>query len=288
MFKHDLLDGKVALITGGGTGLGKIMAQHFLTYGARVAITGRRADVLAEAAAELDPSGERVLYHACDVRHLIDVENAVTATRARFGAIDILVNNAAGNFISPTEDLSPNAFKLISDIVLMGTVNCTLTICKDWIERQRGGTVLNILTAYAQTGSGFVVPSACAKAGVEALTKSLAAEWGKYGIRMIGIAPGPFPTEGAFSRLIPSGDWESFCTRRIPLGRFGRLEELGNLATFLVSPHAEYISGEIIRIDGAEIPFLAGEFSFLDEVDRNQWREYRKKVRRTTPKTQAS
>jgi 2,4-dienoyl-CoA reductase [(3E)-enoyl-CoA-producing], mitochondrial len=277
MFRDDLLKGRVALITGGGTGLGRAMAEAFVRAGARCVIAGRRQDVLEATAREIH--AERVLPVCCDVRDGADVERLVDAACARFGAVDILVNNAAANFISPTEDLTANAFRLVSDIVWMGTVHCTLTLGKRWIQEGRGGTILNILTTYARTGSGYVVPSACAKAAVDSLTRSLAAEWGKYGIRVVGIAPGPFPTEGARSRLTLDEPWEDIASRRIALRRIGTLEEFGALATFLVSPQAGYISGDVVRIDGGEGAFLAGEFNFLDGVEREQWRSHRRRAR---------
>jgi 2,4-dienoyl-CoA reductase [(3E)-enoyl-CoA-producing], mitochondrial len=279
MLERDTLEGRVALITGGGTGLGRAVAEQFVRHGARCVIAGRRKDVLEGAAAEIDPEGQRVLAVPCDVRNLEDVERVVEAGYERFGKIDLLVNNAAGNFISPTEELSPNAFRLIADIVWMGSVHTTLTLGKRWIREGQEATVLNVLTVYARTGSGYVVPSACAKAAVEAMTTSLAAEWGKYRIRVVGIAPGPFPTEGAMSRLVPDEAMNERITRRIPLGRLGRLEEFGMLATFLASPMAAYISGEVVRIDGGEAPFLAGEFNFLDDMSKDTWREYRRRVR---------
>jgi 2,4-dienoyl-CoA reductase [(3E)-enoyl-CoA-producing], mitochondrial len=213
----------------------------------------------------------------CDVRFPDEVESALAQTLARFGRVDSLVNSAAGNFVSPTERLSNNAFKLIVDTVLMGTVHCTLTLGKHWIEAGQRASVLSIVTNYASTGSAYVVPSGCAKAGVENLTRSLAAEWGRYGVRFVAISPGPFPTQGAmgqlrlYENLVPGIDVPSFITQRIPLGRLGRVEELADLATFLLSPNAEYINGEIIRIDGGETPSLAGEFSFMRDVPASVW-----------------
>ncbi len=275
MFERNLFDGHVAFITGGGSGLGRAIASHLVHYGAKVAVVGRRETVLRATAEALGT--DSVLPVRCDVRFPDEVENALAQTLARFGRVDSLVNSAAGNFVSPTERLSNNAFKLIVDTVLMGTVHCTLTLGKHWIEAGQRASVLSIVTNYASTGSAYVVPSACAKAGVENLTKSLAAEWGHYGVRFVGISPGPFPTQGAmgqlrlYENLVPGVDVPSFITQRIPLGRLGRLDELADLATFLLSPNAEYINGEIIRIDGGETPSLAGEFSFMRDVPASAW-----------------
>lgn len=286
MFGADLLKGRTALISGGGTGLGKAIARSFVRYGARVAILGRREAVLAETAAELSLRPGDVLPVVCDVRFEDDVEAALARVYAELGELDILVNNAAGNFVYPTRRLRPNQFKLIIDTVLMGTVNLTLAVGKKWIDAGRRGTVLNILTTYASTGSAYVAPSACAKAGVENLTKSLGAEWGRYGIRFVGIAPGPFETEGAIQQLrlrenlIPGVDLMSVAEQRVPLGRFGKPEEVSNLATFLVSPAAEFINGEIVRIDGGEIPYMSGEFCFLDQVAEDHWDGERSRLKR--------
>jgi NAD(P)-dependent dehydrogenase (short-subunit alcohol dehydrogenase family) len=275
MFDRNLFDGHVAFITGGGSGLGRAIASHLVRYGAKVAIVGRRESVLRATAEAL--GSESVLPVRCDVRFPDEVESALAQTLARFGRVDSLVNSAAGNFVSPTERLSNNAFKLIVDTVLMGTVHCTLTLGKHWIEAGQRASVLSIVTNYASTGSAYVVPSGCAKAGVENLTRSLAAEWGRYGVRFVAISPGPFPTQGAmgqlrlYENLVPGIDVPSFITQRIPLGRLGRVEELADLATFLLSPNAEYINGEIIRIDGGETPSLAGEFSFMRDVPASVW-----------------
>lgn len=284
MFERNLFDGHVALITGGGSGLGRAIAGHLVRYGAKVVIAGRRESVLRETAEEIGV--DSVLPVRCDVRFPDEVENALAQTLARFGRVDSLVNGAAGNFVSPTERLSNNAFKLIVDTVLMGTVHCTLAVGKHWINTKRRGSVLSIVTNYASTGSAYVVPSGCAKAGVENLTKSLAAEWGQYGLRFVGISPGPFPTEGAMGQLrihddlVPGVDIPSLITQRIPLGRLGRLDELADLATFLLSPNAEYINGEIIRIDGGETPSLAGEFSFMRDVPTSVWDRHASQLKR--------
>jgi len=275
MFERNLFDGHVAFITGGGSGLGRAIASHLVRYGAKVAIVGRRESVLRATAEALGI--DNVLPVRCDVRFPDEVESALAQTLGRFGRVDSLVNSAAGNFVSPTERLSNNAFKLIVDTVLMGTVHCTLTLGKHWIETGQRASVLSIVTNYASTGSAYVVPSGCAKAGVENLTRSLAAEWGRYGVRFVAISPGPFPTQGAmgqlrlYENLVPGVDVPSFITQRIPLGRLGRVEELADLATFLLSPNAEYINGEIIRIDGGETPSLAGEFSFMRDVPASVW-----------------
>lgn len=275
MFKEDLFTGHVAFITGGGSGLGRAIAGHLVRLGACVAIAGRREQVLREAAEAM--GADRVFPVRCDVRYADEVESAVASTLQHFGRIDSLVNSAAGNFVSPTERLRPTAFKLIIDTVLMGSVNTTLVLGKHWLANARKGCVLNIVTNYASTGSAYVVPSACAKAGVENLTRSLAAEWGRHGVRCVGIAPGPFPTEGAMGQLriyedlLPGVDIPEFITGRIPLGRLGRMEELADLAAFLLSPNAEYINGEIIRIDGGETTNLAGEFNFMHGVPAHVW-----------------
>ena len=264
MFPPDLLRDKRILITGGGTGLGKAMARRFLELGATVYICGRREDVLEETAAELTPVGS---VHAmpCDVRNLDAVEGMVESIW-QDGPLDILVNNAAGNFIARTEELSPRAFESVIGIVLLGTLHATMACGRRWLKEKNKGTVLSISATYAPVGSAYVVPSAVSKAGVEALMRSLAVEWGNRGIRMNAIAPGPIPTQGAFSRVLPRPELEELALDRNPLHRFGTTEELANLAAFLVSDGSGYINGEVIRMDGGEFLQGAGEFSNLGRV----------------------
>ncbi len=272
MFSDGLLADKVVLVTGGGSGLGRSMAQRFLQLGARVAIASRRLELLEREAEALQrETGGEVLPLELDVRDPDAVRLTLDATEARFGGIDALVNNAAGNFIAPTERLSTRAFDAVLGIVLHGSVYATLELGKRWIRAGRGGVVLSIAATYAETGSGYVVPSAVAKAGVVALTRSLAGEWGKHGIRLNAIAPGPFPTEGAWSRLMPTPEIQALFEQRIPLGRVGRHEELANLASYLLSDGAGFISGDLIYIDGAEHSYGAGEFNVLDAVDAETW-----------------
>jgi NAD(P)-dependent dehydrogenase (short-subunit alcohol dehydrogenase family) len=264
MFRTDLLAHKRILITGGGTGLGKGMAQRFLELGAEVYICGRREDVLKTTAAELAAKGP---IHAipCDVRSLESVE-AMIDSIWKEGALDVLINNAAGNFIARTEELSPGAWNSVINIVLMGTLNCTMACGRRWLKAQHRGTVLSISATYAPVGSAYVVPSAVSKAGVEALTRSLAVEWGDRNIRLNGIAPGPIPTQGAFSRLMPRSELETLALDRNPQHRFGTVEELADLAAFLVSDGSGYINGEVIRMDGGEFLQGAGEFSNLGRL----------------------
>jgi NAD(P)-dependent dehydrogenase (short-subunit alcohol dehydrogenase family) len=264
MFHPDLLKNKRALITGGGTGLGKGMAQRFLELGAEVYICGRREGVLAATVEELSAKGK---IHAlpCDVRDLEAVERMIDSIW-KDGPLDILVNNAAGNFIARTEELSPRAWESVIGIVLMGTLHCTMACGRRWLKMERGGTVLSISATYAPVGSAYVVPSAVSKAGVEALMRSLAVEWSNRGIRMNAIAPGPIPTQGAFSRVVPLPQLEEMALERNPLHRFGTVEELANLAAFLVSDGSGYINGEVIRMDGGEFLQGAGEFSSLGRV----------------------
>lgn len=270
-FAKDLLKDKVILITGGGTGLGRAMGETFLGLGAKLAIAGRREDVLKQAAGEMGTDGKEVYFKSCDVRDPAQVQELAEAVERHYGKIDVLVNNAAGNFISPTERLSPRAVDAVLNIVLHGTFYATLEVGKRWIEAGHTGTMLNIVTTYASSGSGFVVPSAAAKAGVLALTRSLAVEWARYGIRQVAIAPGPFPTEGAWSRLSPTPELEQKMLDRVPLGRVGNPEELAHLAAFLVSDYASYMNGEVVTIDGGEWLRGAGQFNDLLEVTGEQW-----------------
>jgi NAD(P)-dependent dehydrogenase (short-subunit alcohol dehydrogenase family) len=281
MFKDNALQGKTAFITGGGTGLGKSMAKKYLLLGANVIIASRKLDVIEATASELaSETGGQVLGLACDVRKYDDIERVMATGIEKFGQIDILVNNAAGNFISPTERLSHRAFDTIVDIVLKGTYNCTLALGKYWIDKEIKGTVLSITTTYAWTGSAYVVPSACGKAGVLALTRSLASEWGKYGIRLNCIAPGPFYTEGAFDRLFPKEVADLVNPiDRIPLGRLGDHEELANLAAYLVSEFSGYITGEVVTMDGGEWINGAGEFNFFHKVPKEMWDVLERSVR---------
>ena len=281
--RQDALKGKTIVVTGGGTGLGRAMATYFLQLGANVVIASRKLDVLEKAAAEMQAeTGGEVLPVACDVRDVAAVEQLLTAAVNRFTRVDALLNNAAGNFISPTERLSANAFATIVDIVLKGTANCTLVFGKHWIHQQQAASILNIVTTYAFTGSAYVVPSAAAKGGVLALTRSLAVEWGKYGIRNNAIAPGPFPTPGAWERLLPGDLAQQFDFKtRVPLKRVGDHQELANLAAFLLSDFAGYINGEVITIDGGEWLQGAGQFSGLEAVPAELWDVLENKIRQT-------
>ncbi|MED5269074.1 MAG: SDR family oxidoreductase [Candidatus Neomarinimicrobiota bacterium] len=281
MFEKGLLNGKTIVVTGGGTGLGKSMSRRFGELGANIVISGRRKEKLEDTADEFSKLGIDVLTCPGDVRKLEDVELMTSQTLDKFGTIDCLLNNAAGNFISPTEMLSPNAFKVVIDIVLMGTWNCTSTIGKEMIKNKKGN-VLSIVTTYAWTGSPYVVPSAAAKAGVLAMTRSLAVEWGKHNIRFNAIAPGPFPTKGAWSRLMPPGfeDFEDGMKDKIPMKRFGERHELENLASYLMSDGSAYINGEVVTIDGGEWLAGAAEFSQLSKIPDSMWKamaERRKK-----------
>jgi NAD(P)-dependent dehydrogenase (short-subunit alcohol dehydrogenase family) len=271
MFDKELLKDKVVLITGGGTGLGRAMGDRFLELGAKLAITGRREEVLEKAAQEMGTEENKVFYKSCDVREPEQIVELVDAVEQHYGSINVLINNAAGNFISPTERLSPRAVDAVLNIVLHGTFYMTLELGKRWIEQKRSGTMLNMVTSYASTGSGFVVPSAAAKAGVLAITRSLAVEWAKYGIRQVAIAPGPFPTEGAWTRLSPTPELAQKAIKRVPLRRVGENDELANLAAYLISDYAGYINGEVITIDGGEWLQGAGQFNELVDVTDQQW-----------------
>lgn len=273
MLREDALNGKRIVVTGGGTGLGRSMATYFSKLGATVVITSRKLDVLEKTAAEMSAeSGNKVIALACDVREYEQVEAMRDAAVEAMGGVDILLNNAAGNFISPTERLSHRAFDTVIDIVLKGTNYCTLAFGKMWIEAKQPATVLNIVTTYASTGSGYVVPSATAKAGVLALTRSLAVEWAKYNIRFNAIAPGPFPTKGAWDRLLP-GDLKDKLdvSQRVPLRRVGDHQELANLAAYLVSDFSAYMNGEVVTIDGGEWLQGAGQFNMMDLVPQEMW-----------------
>lgn len=271
MFDTALLKDKVVLITGGGTGLGRAMGERFLELGAKLAITSRREEVLAKAASEMGAHCKEVFYKSSDVRDPLQVAEMVKAVFQHYGRIDVLINNAAGNFASPTEKLSSRAVDAVLNIVLHGTFYTTLEVGKRWIEQGASGTMLNIVTSYASTGSAFVVPSAAAKAGVLALTRSLAVEWARYGIRQVAIAPGLFPTDGAWSRLAPTPELSEKLLNRVPLGRVGEKDELANLAAYLISDYAAYINGEVVTIDGGEWLQGAGQFNDLLEVTEEQW-----------------
>ena len=278
MFRADLLQKKRILITGGGTGLGKGMAQRFLSLGATVYICGRRKEVLSATQQELrETTGGSIHALPCDVRSADAVDGMIEAIW-RDGPLDILINNAAGNFLARSEDLSLRAFDAVIGIVLLGTIHVTMACGRRWLSANHAATVLNITTTYTRTGSAYVVPSATAKAGVEAFTRSLAVEWGNRGIRMNAIAPGPVPTEGAFSRLLPRPELEQLAKQRNPMGRFGTVEELSNLAAFLVSDGCPYINGEVVTMDGGEWLQGAGEFSQIGRMLSNaDWEAMRPK-----------
>lgn len=271
MFRNDLLKNKVILITGGGTGIGNSIAKKYGSLGAKIAILGRREEVLKEAVSEFRYKGITASYRSCDVRNPEQISQTLDFFQEEVGPIDVLVNNAAGNFVSPTEKLSPHAVDSILNIVLHGTIYMTLEMGKRWISSKRGGVVLDIVTPYAWTGSAYVVPSAAAKAGVLAVVRSLAVEWAKYGIRHVAIAPGAFPTPATRKNLFPLEGMEQAMLERIPLGRTGKMDEIANLAAYLISEEASFINGEVVTIDGGEWLRGAGEFSGLSVLSDEQW-----------------
>jgi NAD(P)-dependent dehydrogenase (short-subunit alcohol dehydrogenase family) len=277
MFQTDLLRGKRVLVTGGGTGLGLAMGRRFLELGASLVICGRREQVLRDAAADLEKAAPgRIAWHVCDIRDAAAVD-AMLAAIWNDGPLDALVNNAAGNFIARTEELSTRAVDAVLGIVLHGSAYVTLGCGKRWLAEGRRAGVLSIVTTYAWTGSAYVVPSAMAKAGVLAMTQSLAVEWGGRGVRLNAIAPGPFPTKGAWERLVPRADLAQRFETKNPLGRVGRHEELANLASFLLSDGAGYINGEVVTIDGGEWLQGAGQFNFLSELTDADWQAMKPK-----------
>jgi NAD(P)-dependent dehydrogenase (short-subunit alcohol dehydrogenase family) len=283
MFKPDLFKGKRFLVTGGGTGLGRMMMEKFVELGADCVICGRRGGVLEETAKQVMDKypGRRVDFHAVDIRVASAVEEMIEQIWAT-GPLDGLVNNAAGNFISQTKDLSPRAFDAIANIVLHGTFYMTNACGKRWIAEQRKASVLSILTTWVWTGSPFVVPSAMSKAGVAVMTQSLAVEWARHGIRLNAIAPGPFPTEGAWARLNPSQESnDARYNTRNPMGRVGRPSELANMAAFLMSEEVEYINGEVIAIDGAMGIMGNGTFSHMMSYSEQDWVRIREQIQST-------
>jgi NAD(P)-dependent dehydrogenase (short-subunit alcohol dehydrogenase family) len=281
MFRSDLLHGKRALITGGGTGLGKSMGRRFLELGGSLIICGRREEVLHRTKGEFDREfGGGTACYPCDIRDAAAVEAMVGSIWADHGGLDILVNNAAGNFLARSETLSPRAVDAVVNIVLHGTAYVTLACGKRWIAEKKPGAVLSMAATYAWTGSAYVVPSAMAKAGVLAMTQSLAAEWGRHGIRLNAIAPGPFPTEGAWQRLVPSPEIEQAWRQRVPLGRFGEHRELADLAAFLVADQVGFITGEVVTIDGGEWLKGAGEFSLMERLSEEEWEAQRRQGKR--------
>jgi NAD(P)-dependent dehydrogenase (short-subunit alcohol dehydrogenase family) len=268
MFVADLLKDKVILVTGGGTGLGKAMSQRFGQLGAKLVITSRNPEHFEPTAEEFRKQGVEVLSLACDVRKPESVDQVVAKSVERFGRIDGLVNNAAGNFLCPSEELSYNGFNSVVQIVQYGTFNCTMAVGRQMIKQGTGGAVLSIVTSYAWTGSAYVLPSAMAKSAVLVMTRSLAVEWARHKIRFNAIAPGPFPTEGAWSRLAPPGVGMDVIAKKVPLGRAGKHEELANLAAYLMCDGAGYVTGDCVTIDGGEWLGGAGEFNEYTKYDQ--------------------
>lgn len=266
-FRRDLLLDRTLLITGGGTGLGRSMAIKCAGLGAKVAVVGRREDPLKATAADIEEAGGRAAWASCDVRDRASVRAAFDSIESSLGPVNALINNAAGNFLCASEDLSDNAFDAVVKIVLYGTFNCTREIGRRLIERKAAGSILSIVTSYAATGSAFVLPSASAKAGVLAMMRSLAVEWATYGIRLNAVAPGPFPTEGAFSRLM-AGDLEKQALKRVPSQRFGEHDELSNLIAYMLSDASPYQTGDFVTIDGAEGLFSGQQFAGFAHLDR--------------------
>ena len=288
IFKDGLLKGKRILVTGGGTGLGEVMAEAYAKLGAAVYICGRRASVLDETAKKIsDATGAKVKGIACDIRVAEAVEDMIAQIWSDGGALTGLVNNAAGNFISRTKDLSPRGFNAIADIVFRGSFYVTLSCGKRWIEGGNKGSVISILTTWIWNGGPFTVPSAMSKAGLNIMTKSLATEWGPNGIRLNAIAPGPFPTKGAWERLNPKASNRGETSSTIPMGRVGEMPELANLAVFLMSDGCDYLTGQTIALDGAMHLASGGNFAAMSALGDEDWERIRGEIRSANDKDKA-
>ncbi|WP_208426333.1 MULTISPECIES: SDR family oxidoreductase [Salinibacter] len=269
-FAPDLLADQHIVVTGGGTGLGRAMALRFADLGAAVTINGRRPDPLAETVSDIEEAGGAAEGIQCNVRDPEAVQAFFEEAEDRQGPVTRLVNNAAANFLAPTEDISPNGFDAIVQTNLHGSFYCTQACGQRWLERDAEGVVLSIATTYAETGSAYVVPSAMSKAGIVAMTRSLAAEWGREGIRLNAVAPGPFPTEGAWDRLVPDDDLEQKMRERVPVRRFGEPDELATLASFLLSDLSAFMNGEVVTFDGGEALAAGGQFNTFTRMPRRQ------------------
>ena len=278
-YADDLLADHHIVVTGGGTGLGRAMAMRCAELGARVTINGRRTEPLETTVADIREAGGEAEGISCNVREADDVEAFFDEAEERQGPVTRLVNNAAANFLASAEDISPNGFDAIVKTNLYGSFYCTQQCGKRWLEREEDGVVLSIATTYAETGSAFVLPSAMSKAGIVAMTRSLAAEWGSAGIRLNAIAPGPFPTEGAWERLVPSEDIEQQMRQRIPVRRFGEPEELADLAVFMLSDLASYMNGELVTFDGGEKLAAGGQFNDFTRLPREQIKQMMAQMR---------
>ena len=289
MFKSDVLKDKRIFVTGGGTGLGKVMVEQYLSQGADVYICGRRGGVLADTATELmDKHGGRIFTKILDIKDPEAVDRVVGEIFEE-GPLHGLVNNAAGNFVSPTKDISHRGFDAIADIVFHGTFYVTHAVGKRWIERKEKGNIISILVTWVWTGSPFVVPSAMSKAALHVMTKSLATEWGPYGIRLNAIAPGPFPTKGATERLHPGQKaWAEEQLKSIPMGRPGDMSELKNLATFLMADGCEYLTGQTIAIDGGRMLTGGDTFSGLSSLSDEDWQSMKAMIQSTNAKDKAA
>jgi NAD(P)-dependent dehydrogenase (short-subunit alcohol dehydrogenase family) len=288
VFRADLLKGKRILVTGGGTGLGREMAARYLELGADLFICGRRKSVLDKTAADLmEKHGGSVKCHCVDIRDAAGVDAMVQAIWEDGGPLTGLLNNAAGNFISRTEDLSPRGFDAIADTVLHGTFYVTHAVGRRWIAGKNKGSVVSIVVTWVWSGSPFVVPSAMSKAGVHVMTQSLAVEWGRYGIRLNAIAPGIFPTEGAGKRLAPGRDFREEAVAVNPMGRTGQMQELQNLAAFLMADGAEFLTGQTIAIDGGANLVNGGSFNELFKWGDAEWRAAREAIKAQNEKDKA-
>jgi NAD(P)-dependent dehydrogenase (short-subunit alcohol dehydrogenase family) len=285
VFRPDTLAGKSVLVTGGGSGLGKEISKALIAKGATVHICGRRAEILAEAAAEI---GGSIHTHICDIRDAESIE-AMIAAIWETGPLHGLVNNAAANFISPTKDLSPRGFRAVTSTVMDGSFFVTLAIGKRWIAEGIRGSVVSNLVTWVWTGSAFVVPSAMAKTALDAMTKSLAVEWGPYGIRLNATAPGPFPTEGAWEKLNPIPDTQSSATSHetVPMRRYGQMPELQNLIVFLLSDACDYLTGQTIAIDGGQHLAGPGTFADLSAMSDAQWTTAREAIQAASARDKA-
>lgn len=291
LFDKSALAGKRILITGGGTGLGKGVAQHLAAHGAEVHLWGRRLEVLQAAADEINAPYDTPRAHvqAVDIRNFEGVDAAIGQIWERFGPLTGLVNNAAANFIAPTKDISPRGYEAIASTVMDGAFFTTLACGKRWIDSGLKGSVVSTLVTWIMTGSPYVVPSAMSKAAINAMTMSLAVEWARYGIRLNAVAPGPFPTEYAWQMLNPTADSSVGATQadEVPMGRYGEIAELGNLMVLLLSDGCDYITGETIVIDGGHHLAAPSTFAGLNKVTDAQWKSIRESAQAASDKSKA-